>query len=155
MEKIYTGSDKARELGFKNFREMLRGFMDNRKLPYAEKTQGEAVFARVDFGRWIADCECGGAGYVEPSDPVFYCATCGNAANGGQYRPVTFPEKRLEIEQELLERKVIVQAYRKPVDAAMTAMSAVPGLARSWRPGETVKALRVQRKLASGETEAE
>lgn len=145
MEKIYTGNDKAIEMGFKNFREMQLGLMKKAGWKASKDIGGERVSARVDFGRWIADCECGGAGYVEPLDPVFFCMACGNASSGGMWRGVLFPEKRHEIEAELLERKVTPRAKMKPVEAAMNAMSVKPGLSRSWRPGETVEELKWQR----------
>lgn len=56
------------------------------------------VFARLEVGRWIADCKCGGAEYVDPADPIFFCMSCGNTEYGGAIRPVVFPEKRNEIE---------------------------------------------------------
>lgn len=147
MEKIFTGKDKAKELGFKNYREMTLGLAARRGLSPSDKTGGRPVLARVDFGRWIADCECGSANYVEPSEPVYYCATCGNAIYGGVWREVIFPDDRAEIEAELLKRTVQVNPKLKPMDAAINARSAVPGLMRSWVPGETVETLRNQREL--------
>lgn len=145
MDKIFSGNDKSKELGFKNFREMMTGLAARRGFAPGAEMGGENVFARVDFGRWIADCECGSANYVEPSDPVYFCATCGNAASGGKLRGVTFPENRLDIERELLEREVYVNPKLKPIDRAINAKSLTPGVSRSWNPGETVELLRVQR----------
>jgi hypothetical protein len=69
---------------------------------------GVPVVARIWQGQWIADCECNGASFVDPDEPVFFCFSCGNRANGSKPRPVTFPpeEQRLEIERLLLERPV-------------------------------------------------
>lgn len=149
MEKIFSGIDKANEMGFKTFREMIQALAARKgyKIPSSEETGGENVVARIDFGRWIADCECGAANYVEPSDPVYFCASCGNAASGGKLRGVTFPDNRAEIEAELLERVVFVNPKLRPMDAAINARSAVPGLVRSWNPGETVQSLKMQREL--------
>lgn len=49
------------------------------------------VVARIDHGRWIADCECNGAEYVDPGEPIFFCLDCLNANHGGKLRPVRFP----------------------------------------------------------------
>lgn len=146
MEKIFSGNDKANELGFKNFREMMRGLAARRGFVPGAEIGGENVFARVDFGRWIADCECGAANYVEPSDPVYLCSTCGNAVSGGKWRRVKFPDNRSEIEAELMGRDVLVNLKLKPIDRAINAVSALPGLARSWNPGETVELLRRQKE---------
>jgi len=69
---------------------------------------GVPVVARIWQGQWIADCECNGASFVDPDEPVMFCFSCGNRANGSKPRPVTFPpeEQRLEIERLLLERPV-------------------------------------------------
>jgi hypothetical protein len=69
---------------------------------------GIPIVARIWQGQWIADCECNGACFVDPDEPVFFCFTCGNRANGQKPRPVIFPpeEERKEIERLLLERPV-------------------------------------------------
>lgn len=67
---------------------------------------GTPVTARIWQGQWIADCECNGACFVDPEEPVFFCFTCGNRANGQKPRPVIFPDDWQEIEKLLLERPV-------------------------------------------------
>ena len=73
-----------------------------------DKPSGAPVTARIWQGQWIADCECNGACFVDPDEPVFFCFSCGNRANGQKPRPVIFPPEaeRLEIERLLLERPV-------------------------------------------------
>ncbi len=73
-----------------------------------DEPTGTPVFARIWQGQWIADCECNGACFVDPDEPVFFCFTCGNRANGQKPRPVKFPpeDERQEIERLLLERPV-------------------------------------------------
>lgn len=70
-----------------------------------KKISGEPVAARIDFGRWVCDCECGGAEYVDPADPVFYCMSCGNTQYEGGLRPVVFPKNREEIEAPIVAGK--------------------------------------------------
>lgn len=65
------------------------------------------VIARLEVGRWIADCSCGGAEYVSPEDPIFFCMSCGNTEYGGAIRPVVFPEKRDVIEKAVKAGLVI------------------------------------------------
>lgn len=69
---------------------------------------GSPVVARIWQGQWIADCECRGACFVDPDEPIFFCFSCGNRANGQKPRPVIFPPEmeRKEIERLLLERPV-------------------------------------------------
>lgn len=38
---------------------------------------GERVYARINHGRWVADCVCGSAQIVTPADPRFACPECG------------------------------------------------------------------------------
>lgn len=73
-----------------------------------DQARGKAVEARIEFGQWIGDCECGGAEFVDPQEPIFFCFSCGNRENSGVPRPVAFPEEatRLEIERLVLERPV-------------------------------------------------
>lgn len=52
----------------------------------------QPVVARIDHGRWIADCECKGAEYVDPDEPIFFCLSCLNTQYGGALRPVIFPD---------------------------------------------------------------
>lgn len=110
------------------------------KLPPTKQTAGAPVIARVNLGRWIADCACGGAELVDHADPVFMCFSCGNATTGGQYRPVRFPSDIRQIEAELLKRKHNnVGSFAQPVGSE---------LPREWVPGETIKDLQAQRLSA-------
>ena len=103
------------------------------------------VLARIDHGRWLADCECGGAEYVDPSDPIFFCLACGNPAQAGAARPVAFPKNAAEIEMALLVRPVEATGS-SAFERAMTARPLVAGLGRSWQPGETLAQLRRQNR---------
>lgn len=120
---------------------------------------GAPVRARIWNGQWIADCECRGASFVDPDEPIFFCFSCGNRSNGSQPRPVIFPPEaeRLEIERLILERPVndlsgltdmeragMAQPllYKQIVDADGN-VGAAP-LTRSWEPGETIDDLHAQ-----------
>lgn len=136
MDKIFTATDRARELGFTDYFALLESIIKH-EIP--REIDGEPVYARVDFGRWIADCECGGAVYVDPEKDGFFCGNCKN--NGGKLRPVVFPENAKEIEDELLKRVVYLPTGKTGTQAAKEAK----GLSRSWTRPETVEQLKEQR----------
>lgn len=109
---------------------------------------GKPVYAQVNFGQWVAQCECGGAESVDPDDPIFYCFSCGNYANHGKPRSVIFPSKKdvKQIEEVLLRRPVIIKRGANEIDRILNAEPAIIDkygvLSRSWVPGETVDNLR-------------
>lgn len=120
----------------------------------AEPT-GTPVYARIWQGQWIADCECNGACFVDPDEPIFFCFTCGNRANGQQPRPVIFPpeDERKEIERLLLERPVDDLAgltdneragMARPVLYLEDETGSAKPLVRAWEPGESVADLHSQ-----------
>lgn len=141
----------------------------------AEPT-GLPVYARIWQGQWIADCECNGACFVDPDEPVFFCFSCGNRANDHKPRPVIFPAtlERLEIERLLLERPVDDLAgltdmeragMAKPmvyVELEIDTVSPDPGgemfpaaprtitvpLTRSWEPRQTIEDLHKEQDNA-------
>lgn len=145
MEKIFTGLDRAKELGFSSYRDYLTALGIKYNHRWSGKSNKEQVTARVDFGRWIADCKCGAAQYVEPDQP-FYCAECGMAWNDNLACEVVFPpvEKMAEVEAELLERPVLKRGRKD--QKTIQPPPAEPGLSRSWTPEETVADLKDQRK---------
>ncbi|HAL17318.1 MAG TPA: hypothetical protein DCP32_11395 [Anaerolineaceae bacterium] len=123
--------------------------------PLADQKKGggaevRPVFARIDFGRWLADCECNGAEYVDPDYPLFFCNSCGNQEFNGQSRPVEFPDeqKRAAIEKVLSERPVDDSRGVDVVHKAMLSKPLIPGLVRSWNPGESISDLRAQNRKA-------
>lgn len=104
----------------------------DRAMPAQGVALEPTVLARVNDGRWIADCPdefCGGAEYVSFDSPFFFCCECRNAAVGHLPLPVTVPGVKLrgEIEAALLPR---------------------PVRNRQWLPGETVAKLRAENKAA-------
>lgn len=82
----------------------------------ADPRRDRPVAARVNAGRWIADCECGGAEYVDDEMRVFMCASCFNRADGGAWRRVIFPATpaRGAIEAVLLARPDAVTRHWDP-----------------------------------------
>lgn len=120
---------------------------------------GKPVHAEVNFGQWIAQCECGGAESVTPDEPIFYCCSCGNYANHGKPRKVIFPSKKeiKDIETVLLKRPVIVKGGTHMIERTVNARPAIIDekgvLSRSWKPGETVKDLRKENESIKTKTE--
>jgi len=146
MEKIFTGKDKAKELGYLSYRDYVTALGLKYRHPWNGKSTTKlSVTARVDFGRWIADCQCGAAQYVEPEQP-FYCAECGMPYSEGMGIKVIFPKIKEDIEEELLQRETIAT---KNTPATIQPPPKEAGLARSWNPGETVTELKEQRKRRS------
>ncbi len=74
-------------------------------IAFMEGVEGE-VIARINHGRWVANCPfCPSAELVEPGE-AFFCldASCGMAKNDNHPMAVVFPENRAEIEQALQTR---------------------------------------------------
>lgn len=84
---------------------MLAAF--SKKTVVNEISNRAVVLARINAGRWIADCECNGAEYVHPEQNTFFCSSCGNLQDGGKLRLVEFPKDYKKIEVELLKRKIL------------------------------------------------
>lgn len=81
------------------------------------------VAARINAGRWIADCPlpgCNEAVHTAVGLP-FFCPNCLNAANGYHAYQVRFPDETSLIEHILSER---------PLPTT-----------RNWQPGETIEQL--------------
>lgn len=86
---------------------------------------GERRAARVDHGRWLVDCPCGGAAAAWPESERAACLDC------GCIWLAKFPSKRAReaAEAALLERPL--------------------GENRNWRPGEeSLAALRLENEAA-------
>lgn len=86
-----------------------------RELP-TETHPTAKVVARVDAGRWLADClTCNSAEPIDFDDLRFVCLTCFNEAHEGQWLRVEAPAAPA---RELIE----------------TALLALPVARRFWRP---------------------
>lgn len=84
-------------------REWIQKAASRRRMKLSFALAEKPVIARIDHGRWLADCECNGAEYVDPNEPIFFCLSCGNTEYQGRMRPVIFPapETRAKIEANL------------------------------------------------------
>lgn len=144
IDKIYDGDDKAREEGFPNYRLRITRSTANNHHWSGEEGDLDPITARIDYGRWIADCECGGSEYVSATYPVFFCFSCGNAFHAGKSRPVIFPTpaERAAIEHELMLRPIKEPPGLSGTQAALHAQPE-PRTApiRNWSPGTTVLSL--------------
>jgi hypothetical protein len=139
MDHIITAKDITERDGALNLHEWIMRLVSLRGFTIRSSVEGNAVTARIDAGRWIADCECGGAEYVDPGEPIFFCFSCGNAGNKSSLRPVAFPRTRVAIENALLVRPVTLRGGKGMIEQAMRAAPA--GLPRSWSPGISAKHL--------------
>lgn len=123
-----------------------------------DKPSGNAVNARIWQGQWVADCECTGVEFVEPTEPIFYCFSCGNRENGNRVRPVMFPENYAEIEAAILARPVNDRKGITDLERAGLAQAAVVvdvdgsqfPLVRSWDFDETLEEVLEQNSVLDG-----
>lgn len=119
-----------------------------------DKPSGTPVYARIEQGAWIADCECGGAQFVDADEPVYFCFGCGNRANKFRVRPVIFPDQRQAIEALILARPVddlaglteLEQAGLSKPLAFVVVDGHRKGLSRNWLQDESVDDLKEQNK---------
>lgn len=120
-----------------------------------DEPRGGVVRAQINQGAWIGTCECGGAEFVDPTEPIFFCWNCVNRANGGYVRPVEFPENREEIERAVLKRRVDDVRGITDEDRAFLARPLITftgdgrfyPATRSWIPGESVETIREQNEF--------
>lgn len=149
---MIRGKDIAHRDGFKTYKEWVKGLGArlgrDLETPWTGKVneaKKNTVKARIDFGRWLADCpDCGGAELVDPDEPFFYCFSCGNRGLKGDARLVIFPGNIEEIEAVLEQRPVNDKRGRNKIEAARMARPLYPGLSRSWNPDETIEDLQQQ-----------
>lgn len=101
-----------------------RGRLTKRPTKVSRKV---TVYARVEHGRWLADCPwCRNAIFAPLTDPRFFCPDCLNAPIGGEFCRLVAPtvEAREQIANLLL---------RVPLENC-----------RNWLPTETVEELAEQ-----------
>ena len=156
--KIYTALDYAiKRDGVKTVKERVQKYQrdfKNKGMPVKVtfKPVGKAIPARIYQSHWIADCECGGAEFVDYNEPVFFCWGCGNQKTNGAVRPVLFPRNREKIEAKILERPVVAKRGLDDMAKAESARAEILAdgkpLTRSWVQGETLAVLGNQQDEA-------
>ncbi len=112
-------------------------------------TVSRPVYARIELGQVVADCECGGCEFVDREEPIFYCFNCFNRVDNGALRPVIFPDEGTwnEIVRLVLLRPVNDIRGADPADRAAASRAVIYmeqengmhlPLTRSWNPHETI-----------------
>lgn len=71
----------------------------------------DTYFARINQNRWIADCSCGSAAVVSPTDPRYACTEC-----GWGWCTLVFPADPASIEASLLALKPSLRNWWNPDD---------------------------------------
>jgi hypothetical protein len=141
-ERILTAQDAARSLGYtdSSSREWIIShahmLFNSKHVRFdctGDTMKRYSVHAKIDFGRWLADCPiCSRSNYVDPADPVFYCFGCGNQGSGN-FVPVVFPEDINKITALVLARPMIFdETDENPISRAINARPFFPGLVRNW-----------------------
>ena len=97
--------------------------------PTQECATDKPIQARVNWGNWIWDCECGGAEYAW-DEGLGMCRNCFNSTVKHKYRPIVFPKGRAAIEKLLIVR---------------------PLMYRNWFPGESLEGLRAENRAHEDE----
>jgi hypothetical protein len=160
VQRLITAKDYCTREGAKSVKDRIMKLHAKRqkksKMPVPIKIDAlsqRPVKARIELGQVIADCECGGAEFVDKDEPLFYCFECYNRKDGGALRPVEFPsgEEWQEISRLVLMRPVddvrgLDDADRAANARAIIYIEAEDGrhlpLTRSWFPGESIEHLR-------------
>jgi hypothetical protein len=76
-------------------------------LPPAGALDGPPLYAHVNHGRWLVECDdpgCRDAQFASESDPRFFCVNCHNRATGGAWRPVVWAGDPGQVERDLAAR---------------------------------------------------
>ena len=156
MDRILTADDKARDLGFADYRDWLRRGFTLYPLVFqgrAPKWTGEtckapSVTAYINGGRWLAKCgECGSIEDVTPADPIFWCHRCGCSKHAGCALPVVFPKNIEAVEATVLARPVQDGVGFSDNDRAAGA-TPLAGLRRDWTPEQSLADVRRENKGA-------
>ncbi|MFE0699113.1 hypothetical protein [Streptomyces sp. NPDC058872] len=74
---------------------------NQRRIAVGDGTLLTPLYARINHGRWVADCTCMSAQIVTPADPRMWCVECGTG-----WWQVVFPEDVDAVEQQLADLPV-------------------------------------------------
>jgi hypothetical protein len=91
----------------------LRGWRPDVPFDPSAPTAGEPLEVYGNHGRWIVECPCKGAQLASRTDLRFMCVDCGNAYQGGAWRPITWPADVDQI-ADLLDQRPTVLANFDP-----------------------------------------
>lgn len=85
-----------------------------RRVPVPTATLlGQTTYARIDAGRWVADCPCASAQVVTPDDPRMACPEC-----GAGWFPLTFPADPASAEATVADQLPHQRFWWHPDDSA-------------------------------------
>lgn len=84
--------------------------MERRLLP-PEENVDQTYFARINQNRWIADCICGSAQVVSPTDPRCSCTEC-----GWGWCTVVYPGDVAAVEAALMSQPPHLRNWWHPLD---------------------------------------
>ncbi len=159
VNRLITAKDYAIREGVATVRERIMKrhlkWQRKSKVPLPIKLDvisSRPVYARIELGQVIADCECGCAEFVDIEEPIFYCFECFNRRDGGAVRPVQFPDADTwaEITRLVLLRPVNDVRGLDDADRAANAQAVIYfeqadgrhlPLTRTWNPGELIENL--------------
>ncbi|MGW8703272.1 hypothetical protein ACWGOK_41275 [Streptomyces eurythermus] len=82
-----------------------------RRVTPPEDTVDETYFARINQNRWLADCDCGSAAVVSPTDPRYACTEC-----GWGWCALVFPADSAAVEASLMGIKPSLRNWWHPDD---------------------------------------
>lgn len=92
--------------------------------PLGEAPDAAAVVAVMNYGRWLATCDCSAAVMLFRGTPGkwFWCPACGNAATGGKLRPVAWPANRDQIDADKGSLPTALANWDPAAEAERTAI---------------------------------
>ncbi|MGW2203425.1 hypothetical protein [Streptomyces sp. NPDC001774] len=82
---------------------------------------GQPLYARINFGRWVADCTCMSAQVVTPTDPRMWCVECGTG-----WWQLKFPDDPEAAEQEMALLPVSERNWWHPDDPVRVLAPPLP-----------------------------
>ncbi|MFJ6905614.1 hypothetical protein [Streptomyces griseoluteus] len=82
-----------------------------RRVTPPDGTVDDVYFARINQNRWLADCSCGSAAVVSPTDPRYACTEC-----GWGWCTLIFPADPAAVETSLMGIKPNLRNWWHPDD---------------------------------------
>ncbi|MFE7927781.1 hypothetical protein ACFU6S_03450 [Streptomyces sp. NPDC057456] len=85
--------------------------MGRRVTPPEGEVDQSPYWARINQNRWVADCICGSAQVVSPTDQRYACTEC-----GWGWVSVIFPSDPAAVEASLLSKAPFLRTWWNPLD---------------------------------------